>query len=172
MNKIMIGQFLSLKYSDRKTPIYGFVINYNDDWTLMKYNPVNYELDGYIILRHKNIEGFRQSAEEKFRENVFRLKKFRLKRTEKIPITDLQTILSGVMKKHGVFGFYLKSESAFYVGKLLSLDNKKLVINFLDPNGKWKGKMKFRPGDIRTIEFDTDYINSLKLVAGDSRKKK
>jgi hypothetical protein len=24
--------------------------------------------------------------------------------------------------------------------------------------------MKFRPSDIRVIEFDTDYLNSLKLV--------
>jgi hypothetical protein len=25
--------------------------------------------------------------------------------------------------------------------------------------------MQFRPGDIRTIDFDTDYLNSLKLVS-------
>ena len=32
--------------------------------------------------------------------------------------------------------------------------------------------MKFRTGDIRTIEFDTDYINPLKLVSTTKPTKK
>ncbi len=32
--------------------------------------------------------------------------------------------------------------------------------------------MTFRPGDIRTIEFDTDYINSLKLFSDSVKRKK
>jgi hypothetical protein len=168
----MIGDLISIKFTDRKSPIYGFVIDYNNDWTLMKYNVVDYEIDGYIIFRHKNIEGYRKSEDEKFREKVLTLKKLGLKRNEKIPITDLQSILSYLMKKYGVFGLYTKSESAFYIGRLKSLDSRYLVIDFLDPKGKWKGKMKFRPGDIRTIQFDSDYINSLKLVADNSKKKR
>ncbi len=42
----------------------------------------------------------------------------------------------------------------------------------LNPKGKWEGQMKFRNGDIRVIEFDTDYINSLKLVSTKKTKKK
>ena len=42
----------------------------------------------------------------------------------------------------------------------------------LNPKGKWEGQMKFRIGDIRTIEFDTDYINSLKLVSTNKPTKK
>ena len=42
----------------------------------------------------------------------------------------------------------------------------------LNPKGKWVGQMKFKVGDIRTIEFDTDYINSLKLVSTSIKTKK
>src|SRR6185436_4537039 len=158
MNKKLTGQLISIKFTDRKEPIYGFVIDYNEDWTLMKYNPVDYIIDGYIILRHKNIEGYRQ--------------KQGLNGSEKIPIDNLQTILSFLTKKFGVFQFYTKSETACYLGRLKSLDSKLLVIDFLDTDGKWNGQMKFRPNDIRTIEFKTDYINSLKLIADTAIEKR
>lgn len=41
-NKKHIRQLVSVKFTDRKTPIDGYVVNYNDDWTLMKYNPDDY----------------------------------------------------------------------------------------------------------------------------------
>jgi len=166
MDKKYTGQLISIKFTDRKNPVYGFVIDYNDDWTLMKYNPVDYIIDGYIILRHKNIQGFRKSEDEKFKEKVIKLKKQNSKINENIPITDLQTILSYLTKMFGVFQLNTKSESACYLGRLKSFDSKQFVIDCLDTKGKWKGQMKFRPNDIRTIEFNTDYINSLKLLAG------
>jgi hypothetical protein len=166
MSNKFTGELISIKFTDRKNPVYGFVIDYNEDWTLMKYNPVDYVMDGYIILRHKNIKGFQKNEEEKFKEKVIKLKKQSLKRNENIPITDLQTILSYLTKKFGVFQLSTKSESACYLGRLKSFDQKQFVIDCLDTKGKWKGQMKFRSNDIRTIEFQTDYINSLKLLAG------
>lgn len=167
--KKYIGQLVSIKYSDRPTPISGFVIDYNDQWTLLKYNLVDYVIDGYIILRHKNIVGFRRDAKEKFREKVIMLKKQHLPDIADLPLTDLETILSSLTKKYGIFQFELKTEKACYLGKLKSLTTSKLTIDYLNPKGRWTKQMQFRPNDIRTIEFDTDYINSLKLV---SKKKK
>lgn len=85
------------------------------------------------------------------------------------PITDLKTILINLTKKYGVFMFDLKTEKACYLGKLKSLTKGRLTIVYLNPKGLWTKQMHFRPNDIRTIEFDTAYINSLKLV---SKKKK
>jgi hypothetical protein len=166
-----INQLISIKFTDRKSDFNGFVMDYNDDWTLMKYNPVDYVMDGYVLLKHKNIEGLRHSSEEKFREKVIKLKGLVPTEKEMIPINDLETILKFLTKKFGVFQFYTKSEKACYVGRLISIDSKQLVIDFLDPKGKWTGEMEFRPDDIRVIEFDTDYINSLKLLAAQRKRK-
>ena len=163
--KKYIGQLVSIKYSDRPTPISGFVIDYNDEWTLLKYNPVDYVIDGYIILRHKNIEGFRRDAEEKFREKVIMLKKQHLPGITDQPLTDLETILSSLTKRYGIFQLDLKTEKSCYLGKFKSFTKRKLTIDYLNPKGLWTKQMQFRPNDIRTIEFDTDYINSLKLVS-------
>lgn len=55
--------------------------------------------------------------------------------------------------------------------KLKSIDEKSLVIDDLTTKGKWDGQMTFKTKDIRVIEFDTDYINSLKLLTKKARTK-
>ena len=91
---------------------------------------------------------------------------------EKIPLSNLEEILTYLTNKYGVFQFYTKSVKVTYLGRLIEYDSKRFTIDFLDTTGRWSGQMKFRPGDIRTIEFDTDYINSLKLVLDSNNYKK
>jgi len=167
-----IGQLVSVKFTERKTPIYGYVVDYNDDWTLMKYNPVDYIIDGYIIFRHKNIEGFRRASDEKWREKVINLKGLQPTDKDIIPLTDLETILKYLTDNLGVFQVYTKSETACYLGRLKSIDKKELLMDNLNPKGKWEGQMKLRTDGIRVIEFDTNYINSLKLVLTTIKTKK
>jgi len=138
----------------------------------MKYNPFDYIIDGYIIFRHKNIEGFRRDTEEKWREKVINLKGLQPTDKDIIPLADIETILKYLTDNFGVFQVYTKSETAFYLGRLKYVDKKELVMDDLNPKGKWEGQMKFRTGDIRVIEFDTDYINSLKLVSTTKKTKK
>ena len=164
-----LKKLISLKFSDRNEIITGLVVDYNEDWTLMKYNTVDYIIDGYIIIRHKNIEGFKRESSEKFTEKVLKLKGIETKEYEKIPLTDLSTILNYLTERFGVFQIYTKSEKSSYLGRLVSLTSKELVIENFTPKGKWDGQITFRPGDLRTIEFDNDYINSLKLIT-ESRK--
>jgi len=165
--KKYIDQVVSIKYSDRKTPIYGLVIDYNENFTLLKYNPVDFVLDGYMILSHKNIQGFRRDKEEKFKEKIINLKigNATNDKERNIPLTNLHAILLYLNENFGVFQFTTKSENACYLGGLASFNDNQLYVDLLDTTGKWIKPAKFRPNDIRTIEFDTDYINSLKLVA-------
>jgi hypothetical protein len=170
--KKYINKLISVRFTDRKEAIFGYVIAYNDDWTLMKCNPVDYVIDGYIIFRHKNIEGFRREVEEKFREKVLNLKGLKPNKDDIFPITDLKTILEFLSAKFGVFQLYTKSEKACYLGHLRTIDTKQLIIDNLNSKGKWDGYISFRPGDVRIIEFNTDYINSLKLVAARNKSSK
>ncbi len=171
MKEKHIGQLVSVKFTDRKTPICGYVVDFNDDWTLMKYNPVDYIIDGYVIFRHKNVEGFHRDTEEKWREKIINLKGLQPTDKDIISLTDLETILKYLTDNFGVFQVYTKSESACYLGRLKSIDNKELIMDDLNQKGKWNGQMKFRTADIRVIEFDTDYINSLKLVSKTKKTK-
>ena len=168
--KKYIGQLISINFKDRPTPISGFVLDYNDEWTLLKQNPVDYIIDGYVIIRQKNIKGFSRTKDDLFKERVLKLKKLHPTKQNKIPLTDLNTILTHLTNEFKVFQFEQKSEKSCWLGSLVSFDKKDFIIKPLLPNGKWDKDTLFFTKDIRTIEFDTDYINSLKLVEQDNNK--
>jgi hypothetical protein len=53
----------------------------------------------------------------------------------------------------------------------MEFNEKELLIDFLGAEGEFEGEMSFKPNKIRVIEFDTDYINSLKLIVDENKKK-
>ena len=164
------GQLIRLKFRDQK-PIDGIVIDYNDDWMLLKSNPADYIVDGYIIVKNHNIKNIVRGEEEKWREKVIKLKIIKTLKS-KIPLDSLESILKALTKRFGIFTLYTKEDDACWLGKLKSIDEKLLVIDDLTTKGKWIGQMAFKTKEIRAIEFDTDYINSLKLVQRKSVQKR
>ncbi len=81
--------------------------------------------------------------------------------------TKYQNLISKhtLTKNLGIFQIETKSEDACYLGRLKSIDRQKVIIDDLDTKGNWDGEMTFVTSEIRIIEFDTDYVNSLKLVS-------
>lgn len=164
------GRLIRLKFTDLK-PIDGIVVDYDDDWILLKSNPTDYVIDGYTIIKNQNIKTAIRGDEEKWREKVIKLKATRALKT-KIPLDSLQSILKALTKQFGIFTLYTKKSGVCWLGKLNSIDDKLLTIYDLTTKGKWDGQVTFKTKDIRVIEFDTDYINSLKLVSKKGRTKK
>ena len=163
-----LRQLIAIEFQDKKEIFTGFLIDYSDDWILLRNNPVDYILDGYVILKNKNIEEIHRDQDLAFTEKVIRLKGLKTNAKDIIPIRDLASIISFVDNKYGIFQIAKKSSKSAYLGKLIELNDEELTINFLDTRGQFGGELGFNPEKIRVIEFDTDYINSLKLVVQDN----
>lgn len=165
-----LRQLISIEFEDRKEIFSGFLIDYTNDWILIKNNPVDFIIDGYVILKNKNIKSITRDGDNAFTESVIRLKGLKTNSDEIIPLRDLSSILTFITNKYGIFQIAKKSEKAVYLGKLIKLDDEELVIDFLETRGKFGGELSFNPNKIRVIEFDTDYINSLKLLVDEREK--
>ena len=159
-----LRQLISIEFQDKKEVYNGFLIDYSDDWILLRNNPVDFILDGFVILRNRNIANIHRDEQLEFTEKVIRLKGVKTNAEDIIPIRDLETIIRYLDKKYGVFQIAKKSAKSAYLGKLIELNNEELTIDFLDIRGEFGGELSFNPDKIRVIEFDTDYINSLKLL--------
>ncbi|MFL5764595.1 MAG: hypothetical protein ACJ77K_11690 [Bacteroidia bacterium] len=156
------GQLIKILFKDRE-PVNGIVMQDADDWILLRSNPADYVIDGYTIVRKHSIKNIIREDKEKWIEKVIKLKKVKALR-HKIPLDNLEEILETLTKKFGIFIVYTKEQGVCWLGKLNTINEKTLVIDDLTPKAKWDGQMKFKTKEIIMVEFDTDYVNSLKLV--------
>lgn len=166
-----LRQLISIEFEDKKEIFTGFLIDWTDDWILLKNNPVDFIIDGYTILKNENLKSIIQEEDHEFTEKVIKLKGLKTSAEEIIPLTDLHSIINFLDKKHLVFQIAKRSDKAVYLGKLIELNDEELIIDFLGTEGKFDGEMSFKLNKIRVIEFDTDYINSLKLIIEAEKKK-
>lgn len=166
-----LRQLISIEFEDKKEIFTGFLIDWTEDWILLKNNPVDFIIDGYSILKNKNLKAIIQEEDHEFTEKVIKLKGLKTSAEEIIPLKDLYSIINFLAKKYEVFQIAKRSDKAVYLGKLIELNEDELIIDFLGTEGKFDGEMSFKLDKIRVIEFDTDYINSLKLIIQDENKK-
>lgn len=159
-----IRQLITIEFEDKKEIFSGFLIDWTEDWILLKNNPVDFIIDGYTILKNKNVKAIIQDKDHEFTERVIKLKGLKTSAEEIIPLQDLSSIILFLANKYEIFQIATKSDKAVYLGKLIELNEEELVIDFLGTEGQFEGEMCFKPNKIRVIEFDTDYINSLKLI--------
>ncbi len=165
-----LRQLIAIEFSDKKELFTGFLIDYSDDWILLRNNPVDFILDGFVILKNKNIETVHRDEDLAFTEKVIRLKGLKTNAEDIIPIRDLASILNFITNKYGILQISKKSAKSAYLGKLIDINDAELTIDFLDTKGMFGGELSFNPEKIRVIEFDTDYINSLKMVLQQEKK--
>jgi hypothetical protein len=168
--KKYIGRLIRLKFKDID-PINGILLDYNDDWILIKSNPVDYILDGYFVIGNRNLKTIEYGENEKWKEKVIKLKRPETPTKARIPLDSFDKIIRTLTKRYEVFTIYKKENDVCWLGRLKEIDDKTLTIDDLNPKGKWDGQMTFKISDIRVIEFDTDYINSLKGVSKKVRTK-
>lgn len=157
------GKFYSIKFRDME-PVDGIILDYKDDWMLLQSNAIDYVLDGYIIVNRKAMNGLSRGDDEKWAEKVIKKKYRRLRKAPIVPLDNMEVILKSLTKKYGVFTIYTKEKNICWLGRLISIDSKTVVIDFLTTRAKWHGPQSFKRSEIRKIGFDTDYINSLKLM--------
>ncbi|PJJ08086.1 hypothetical protein CLU83_1320 [Flavobacterium sp. 1] len=159
-----LRQLISIEFEDKKDIFSGFLIDWTEDWILLKNNPVDFIIDGYTILKNKNVKSIIQDKDHEFTERVIKLKGLKTSAEEIIPLKDLSSIINFLADKYEIFQIAKKSDKAVYLGKLMELNEEELVIDFMGTEGEFDGEMSFKLDKIRVIEFDTDYINSLKLI--------
>jgi hypothetical protein len=159
-----LRQLISIEFDDKKDIFSGFLIDWTEDWILLKNNPVDFIIDGYTILKNKNVKSIIQDKDHEFTERVIKLKGLKTSAEEIIPLKDLPSIINFLADRYEIFQIAKKSDKAVYLGKLIELNEEELVIDFMGTEGEFDGEMSFRLDKIRVIEFDTDYINSLKLI--------
>ena len=144
--------------------ISGFILDRSNDFLLIQ-NIEEFDLNGYYIIRKKNIDSILSSkTEKKIRqildsENLLE-KGFGL--NKKIKLTSMKSIFTD-LKKHDYFAIVecenIK-EPTFNIGEIAKVSKKSVGIRYFSPEAiieKQPTKIKFK--EITLVKFDDRYTN-------------
>jgi hypothetical protein len=157
----------------------GLVIDENDEWVLVKYIPVDYQIDGYKIYKKAFIEERSHSSKEAAIEKVLRLKGAKVEHPEGFSFGTTVNLFGSTVhllkwseQKYGLFEFQDNSEVEIFYGKISEVTDSLLRIDMIKADGSVEEKYdnEFEIDEIRAIAFESDYFLSMKLLWQDKMK--
>lgn len=154
-----INELVNFSVIEKDEIITGLVIDYNDDYTIIAYNPVDYVIDGFMIFRNRIVEKYMVD------ENIIKQKIINKKGINSELFFELtsSSILNYFFKNNLIFSIEI-SNGSYFIGKINSMDNDIICFLPLSNSAEWKEEVIINIADIDIIEFKTDYIESLCLI--------
>jgi hypothetical protein len=160
--ELIRNNFYTILLRGSKSVLSGILLCEGLEWILLKYVPVDYVLDGYMLIRTRYIKKIERKEEEIFNESVIRLKLIDKEFDKSYPeLDEISNILYCLLQEKIVIQLVLHDDTVCYIGKIKKLFSKMVRIQNLDSKGNWENESSYPLERIRTIQFDNDYINSL-----------
>ena len=149
----------------------GMLLSENDSWILVKHIPVDYQIDGFKIYNKKWVEQRNSGEKEAQIERVLKLKGITTDNPE-INLGSALEILTQLESKYGLFEFQDDDGEELFYGKLDKIDGDDFTINMVDSTGGIieNYEFDFSFEEIRSITFETDYFESIRLLMNDNMK--
>ncbi|HSZ32979.1 MAG TPA: hypothetical protein VK772_06695 [Puia sp.] len=162
MTRKLTGKYFTFKFVGRKFDISGVVLDYNDDWTLIRNCP-DYSPDGFMIFKNEKVEYY-YGEQEKMATKILKLRKYAYQNDPKITLSSLNEILSSIDKKYRLIQLDTRKGDASDIVKYLGQADSLYLFDELTTTAKWRYKLRLPEKECRFISFDNSYLNSLKLV--------
>ena len=141
----------------------GAVIAENHQWLLVAHIPVDYVIDGYRLYAKKFLISRTNSTEERLIERVLELRGINIEAPVGFHFDEAPGILKWSQDTYGLFEFQDSSESELFYGRIYSVIENELIIDFVDSKGIVDREYDcvFKIDEIRTISFQSDYFKSI-----------
>lgn len=161
MKKLEQLYSVSVKNFDDK--IEGILLKESDEWILIKSLYADYIVDGFKIVKKKDIINISRSTREIFKENVLKVNtKWDIRFPIDIPIENTHDLCEYFRKKQILIAFNCDTDNLFYVGYVEKVLKKSFHLKSLNPNGEWNGKLStIWLVDISVFSMDSNYLSSL-----------
>ncbi len=162
--KNLKNTLIEFKIKKKKFTIKGVLIDYSDEWTLLLNNPVDYLIDGYILIKNDNIIAYNDLSRS-FENKVLIKKTHDIKKIN-LKLDSIEVLIHYLKRKDILFSVENLSNNSYLLGKAKNINEtrKIVVIRPLSPKAKWQKYSEVPLSSIDIIEFNNDYSNSLKMI--------
>lgn len=155
-----------------KETVLGVLLEENDQWILINEISMDYQLDGFAILSKKFVKKRSTKKWEKQIAQVLELKKYKPQLDASFKFGSFEQMAGWIEEKFVLLQFQDDIEASLEIGKIDTIEDNILHLLFLKADGKFKQKYtyEYKVNSIRKINFNTDYLNSLLLLAKHNSK--
>jgi hypothetical protein len=163
-NKKYINRYIEFKIRNQQVNVKGILLDYSNEWTLLLNNPVDYVIDGYVIIRNSLIEKYYVQRSTTLTSKVL-FKKSLSSNLKKIDISTSETLFRDLFRKKIVFSISNTKNNSFVIGGIKKITDMALDLAIINSKAKWSKIKNKNINEIGILEFDTDYIDSLLLIS-------
>ncbi len=141
----------------------GILLSLGSKWALLKYIPVDYVTDGYVLINTNYISTFDISEKDIFTEKIIKLKQISVELPYKLDLESPNQILDVLKENAVLIGIELKNHEKMYVGFIKIVREKSMKVHLISKTCEWLKEETFLYNELRAIYFESDYLNSLHL---------
>ncbi len=148
--------------------VVGLWLAESAEWLLLRLVPVDYVVDGYVLVAKRHIESRGPRRKNNRLERVLELKEIETTPPPGLALAGASTaeLLKWVESEYEMVHFSDEDEGSAFFGWVRNATATKFHLEDLAPTGKVdrQCQLTFAFADLRLIAFESDYFNSLKLL--------
>lgn len=141
----------------------GVFLNFDSKWSLLKFIPVDYVLDGFVLINNNYISAINVSEDDSFTNEVVKLKTNDFGTYSSLNLKSDLMLFNDIRNEINLIKIELKDHYKSYVGKITEVKEKNMKVYLLDARCNWLKEEIFLYKEIRAIYFKDDYLDSLQL---------
>jgi hypothetical protein len=163
MNSISehMNKLVQIKLRGRSEKLRGILKAAGEEWLLLEYNPVDFVLDGVILINRKYLLKIERTKNDAFIEEVLKAKGIHNSLNGNDLNLDSTLDLFSSLETKQAIQIELRDESIIYLGKVTKINDKSFRIKRLTPKGDWLDEISYNYKLIRIIQIGGDYTESL-----------
>jgi hypothetical protein len=165
------NKLVQIKLRGRGERLKGILKAVGKEWLSLDYNPVDFVLDGIILINRKYLIKVERTKNEAFIEEVLKAKDTQgYYKESSFNLNNTVDLFTG-LENNKAIQIELGDESIVYIGKITKINNKSFRMRRLTPTGNWLDETSYNYSSIRIIQVGGDYVESL-LAYIDSKNNK
>lgn len=166
-----MNRFRSIKIRGYKRLESGIFLEGGRKWVILKENPMDFIIDGYLFIRKKHILRQESSDGYELMDVIMRLKGEYSKAPD---FFDLNLNNDELLFKHFSDNKYLiqiclHNQDSTLVGQILLVEKDSFRMKLLSRKGKWLKEFNFKYDKLRTVSVGSDYLKSLELLIKENK---
>ena len=150
----------------------GFVLDVNDDLALLNYVTNDFRLDGYCVVRTRDITACNLFDDPtSFQLRALRLKGVRSKKPKAIDLTNWGTVVESLAKQFPILIVHREevSNDSCLVGRVIAVDDQSVTLHSISPTAAWEKKTRLMVAQMTRIDCGGGYEDALWKVASEGK---